>query len=53
MTKFVENSSPVRDSIQEATASDATVMAVLRLRYWQHLLNEMLKEKQFKKAMTC
>ena len=48
MTKFVENSSPVRDSIQEATASDATVMAVLRLRYWQHLLNEMLKEKQFK-----
>ena len=48
MTKFVENSSPVRDSIQEATASDAIVMAVLRLRYWQHLLNEMLKEKQFK-----
>ena len=48
MTKFVENNSPVRDPILEATASDASVMAVLRLRYWQHLLNEMLKEKQFR-----
>lgn len=28
--------------------SDVDVVAVLRLRYWQHLLNEMLKQKQFK-----
>jgi pyruvate dehydrogenase E1 component alpha subunit len=31
-----------------ATALDPAVVGVLRLRYWQHLLNEMLKRKQFK-----
>ena len=48
MTKLVEDSSPASDMPPETTASDATSLAVLRLRYWQHLLNEMLKEKQFK-----
>ncbi len=48
MTKLVEDSSSASDMVPETTASDATALAVLRLRYWQHLLNEMLKEKQFK-----
>ena len=28
--------------------SDNEAIALIRLRYWQHLLNEMLKEKEFK-----
>ena len=48
MTKLVEDSSSASDMAPETTASDVTSLAVLRLRYWQHLLNEMLKEKQFK-----
>lgn len=28
--------------------SDSEAIALIRLRYWQHLLNEMLKAKQFK-----
>mgnify|MGYP001278843624 FL=1 len=48
MTKIVEDSSRVCDSILDPIASNETVLAVLKLRYWQHLLNEMLKEKQFR-----
>ena len=31
-----------------APVLDAGLLAVLQLRYWQHLLNEMLKQKRFK-----
>lgn len=35
-------------AVDAAAAFDPGVVAVMRLRYWQHLLNEMLKQKQFK-----
>jgi pyruvate dehydrogenase E1 component alpha subunit len=38
----------VRAGGDALAAYDPSVVAVLRLRYWQHLLNEMLKQKQFK-----
>lgn len=33
---------------ETATPYAPGVVAVLRIRYWQHLLNEMLKQKQFR-----
>src|SRR5712691_3497062 len=38
----------VRAGGDALAAYDPGVVAVLRLRYWHHLLNEMLKQKQFK-----
>jgi TPP-dependent pyruvate/acetoin dehydrogenase alpha subunit len=46
MTKLSEaRSSGVADA---EAVYDPGVVAVMRLRHWQHLLNEMLKQKQFK-----
>ena len=42
MPKFTEK------RLSGTPAKDIDVVDVLRLRYWQHLLNEMLKKKQFK-----
>lgn len=35
-------------SVRPGTDANADAMDVIRLRYWQHILNEMLKGKKFK-----
>ena len=46
MTKLSEERTV--HSADAATGHDAGALAVLRVRYWHHLLNEMLKRKEFK-----
>lgn len=45
MTRLTENPSETAAAPQ---VSEADALAVLRLRHWHHLLNEMLKQRQFK-----
>lgn len=39
---------PEDQGVEPESDANADAIDVLRLRYWQHLLNEMLKRKQFK-----
>lgn len=48
MTKATEVRPFPADRAGSDPADAADLVAVLRLRYWHHLLNEMLKQKQFK-----
>ncbi len=47
MTKLTEEGLPTSDVSDSVATPDSSALAVLRLRYWQHLLNEMLKQRQF------
>src|SRR5579872_4119556 len=46
MARTTENAVSNRDVSRRISEADA--IAVLRLRHWHHLLNEMLKQRQFK-----
>ncbi len=48
MTEIREASADQTERLESGAASEVDALAVLRLRYWQHLLNEMLKRKEFK-----
>lgn len=44
---MIENSDKA-NLVRTNMSTDSDVLDVIRLRYWHHLLNEMLKEKRFK-----
>jgi len=47
MQKFRDEPMPLAGATAAEEIERDDALAVLRLRYWQHLLNEMLKQKQF------